>query len=107
MSTSRDPAVREDWAALITEKLEWLVGLIRDHSVRPAAKAVRIAVVAVIGLLVSLIVLGGLAIGVVRLFDHDVFRGRVWATSFLFGGILLGVGSVLLRASVKARSGDA
>jgi hypothetical protein len=107
MSTPRDPTVSGDWASLITQKLEWLVALIRDHSVRPAAKAVRIAVVAIIALLVSLVVVGGLTIAVVRLFDHDIFRGRVWATSFLFGGILLVVGSVLLRASAKARSGDA
>jgi uncharacterized membrane protein len=91
-----------DWASALTRRLDHVVGLIRDHSVRPATKIARYAVVGVLGAVVGVAVLVFVVIGVIRLFDTSVFRGHVFATDFLFGGILLGAGTFLLRASTRA-----
>jgi hypothetical protein len=91
-----------DWATLLTHRLDGLVGIIRDRSVRPATKIVRYAVVGLLGALVGLAVIIVMIVGVVHLFDTAVFKGRVFFTDFLFGGILLLSGAFLLRASAKA-----
>ena len=84
-------------------QLDRVVELIRDHSVRPILAGVRILIVAVVGSAVGLAVLVAGGIGLIRLFDVDVFRGRVWATYFLFGGILLAAGR--FSSCVRARAG--
>ena len=107
MPTPPDTSSPGDWATRTTAQLDRLVELIRDHSVRPLLGAARYLIVGVVGSAVGLFVLVASLVGLIRLFDADVFRGRVWATDFLFGGILLAVGGFLLRSSAKARRGNA
>jgi hypothetical protein len=91
-----------DWAGMATERLDRYVGVIRDHSLVPATRFARVAVVGVFAALVALVLLLLLVVGLVHLFDRTVFRGHAFATDFTFGGIVLGAGVFLLWQSVKA-----
>lgn len=91
-----------DWATLLTRRLDGVVSLIRDRSVRPATKIVKYAIIGVLGSIVGVAILVVLVIGLVHLFDTTLFRGRAFITDFVFGGILLLGGAFLLRASARA-----
>ena len=106
MPASRDDESPGDWATRTTAQLDRIVELVRDRSVRPILGAVKILTLVLLGSVVGLAVLATVLIGLIKLFDVDVFRGRVWATDFLFGGILLAAGGFLLRLSAKARRGS-
>ncbi len=90
---------RFDLAGQLTEKVEALVEFIRDRAVRPVLRVVRILVLGLLSLVVGLVVLVTLIIALMRLFDVDVFAGRVWATYLLFGGMLIGAGLFLIAKS--------
>lgn len=95
-----------DFARQLTRKVEELVGVLRDHSVRPVLSVAAVVVVALAGVVLAIAVLTIAGVGIITLFNHDVFGGRVWATDFTFGGILGLAGLFLLRRSVKTRRGD-
>lgn len=95
-----------DLAAQVTEKVEGIVEMIRDRAVRPVLHIVRIAVLAVLVGLIGLLVLVIVSIALMRLFDVDVFGGRVWATYLLFGGMLIGAGVFLISKSGLRGSDD-
>lgn len=97
----------QDLAATLTRRLESLVVLIRDHSVRPLFGVVRIVILGLLAAVLGLFAAAATLIGLVRLFDHDVFPGRVWATYLLFGVVLLSVGAVLFRHARPKESPDA
>jgi hypothetical protein len=107
MRTPRDDPSPGDWASRTTAHLDHVVELVRDRSVRPILGAVKFLILGVVASAVGLAALAAVLVGLIRLFDVDVFRGRVWATDFLFGGILLAAGGFLLRSSAKARRGSA
>jgi pheromone shutdown protein TraB len=92
-----ESAPRDDWAAQLTEKLGQVVELIRDHTVRPVQKFVRASIFAVLAFAVVIFVLVMLVIGLVRLFNNEVFDQRIWASYLLFGGIFVGVGVLISR----------
>jgi hypothetical protein len=75
--------------------------------VRPVLTACAIAIVAVAGVIVAIGVVVALGVSLITLFNTAVFDGRVWATYFLFGGILCIAGLFLLWMSLKARREDA
>jgi hypothetical protein len=106
--TSRDPGEGDggDLAAQLTRKVERWVGFLTDRAVRPVLLGAAGAVVAVAALLVGLAVLVAIGDGLLTLFNVDVFGDRVWATDFLFGGMLSVLGLFLLRRSVQARRSD-
>jgi hypothetical protein len=91
-----------DWATFVTKRLDGVVGLIRDRSVRPATKFTRYAILGLVGAVVGLAVVVMTVVGIIHLFDTTVFRGHAFATDFVFGGILLVAGTFLLRASARA-----
>jgi len=88
-----------DLAGQLTDRVEGLVELIRDKSTRPILSIVRAIVVGAVVGLIALTALVVIIIAVMKLFNHDVFGGRVWATDFLFGGMLLGAGVFFLAKS--------
>lgn len=96
----------DDLAAIATKRLDGFVELIRDHSVRPVLFATRIAVVVLFALIVALAIASAATVGVVHLFDYDVFRHRVWATDFLFGAVFCAGGLYLLGRSHRARMSE-
>ena len=93
------PGGQDDWAARITAKVEQGVSIVRDHTVRPVQRAVRVVIygLAAVG---SLFVVGALvAIGVLRLLDTELFHQRVWASYLVLGGIFVAAG--LLVSSMR------
>lgn len=95
-----------DLAAQLTHKVEHWVGLLTDRTVRPILRGAAWAAVAVAALLVGLAILVAAGDGLLTLFNVDVFGDRVWATDFLFGGMLSVLGLFLLRRSMQARRSD-
>jgi len=92
-----------DWAKQLTSRLDQLVNRVSDVSMRPALGLVRGALIASVGVIVGGAVLVTVLIALIKLFDKDVFNGRVWATDFLFGGILVGGGAFLFRSGVRRK----
>jgi hypothetical protein len=101
MALTDDPST-PDWATFLTKRLDTLVGLIRDRSVKPAIKIARWIIVGLLATVVGLAVLVMIVVGLIHLFDTSVFRGHAFATDFLFGGILLVAGTFLLHMSTRA-----
>ena len=102
------PAVRDksplDLAGQLTQRVESFVEVIRDKSTRPILSIVRAIVVGAVVGLVALAALVVCVIAIMKLFNRDVFGGRVWATDLLFGGMLSGVGAFLLAKSGLKRA---
>lgn len=101
--------VGEQWIAKATDGIESVVGLVRDHSLRPALTVLRFVLVGLLAaaLATLMAVLG--VVGVVRLLTVDAFSGRVWASDVVVGGGLTVIGLVLLGMSGRVgreRPGD-
>jgi hypothetical protein len=95
-----------DIAAQLTNRVEEGVRLLRDHSVRPVLTVAGFLVVGIAALVLVIAIVAALGISLLHLFNQDIFRGRVWATDFLFGGMLGLAGLFLLHKSVKVRRSD-
>jgi hypothetical protein len=88
-----------DVAGLLTDRVEDFVQTAHERLTRPIVGLIRFLVIGAVASLVGLAVLVLLVVGVTYLFDHDVFGGRVWATYFLFGGIFIAAGALVLAKS--------
>jgi hypothetical protein len=94
-----------DFAAEAAARVEDLVEVLRDKSVRPVMRIVQVAIFGLVAvfLLVTLLVL--ISVGLVRVFDSFVFGNRVWASDALVGGIFTLGGLFLLSRRQGSRSG--
>ena len=92
-----------DWVTLLTKRLSRLVEILQDYSLRPALGVARTLLIGAVGLIIGSAVVIALMVGVTKLFNHDVFKGRVWATDFLFGGIAMVAGALLFRSGVRKK----
>lgn len=92
-----------DWVGQLTDRLNRLVETLQDYSMRPALGAARALLIGTVGIILGSAVLIALIVALTTLFDHDVFKGRVWATDFLFGGVAMGIGALLFRSGVRRR----
>ena len=77
----------DDWAAQLTGKVEQVVALIRDRTVKPVQKIVAGIIFGVIAfaIVVSLVVL--FSVFVLRLLDTFFFPGEIWASYLVLSGI--------------------
>ncbi len=90
-----------DWAAQATAKVDEVVSIVRDKTVRPVSRVVKFLI---FGLLAGAVgtLLGILfSIGVIRVLDTEIFHRRVWASYLIVGGIFSGLG--LLLSSKRQR----
>lgn len=94
---SSEQSHSDDWAAQLTEKVGQVVELIRDRTVRPVQKVVRAAIFVSLALFVVVFVLIAFVIGLIRLFNNEVFAQRVWASYLLLGGIFVVAGAFISR----------
>jgi CHASE2 domain-containing sensor protein len=92
---SSETPLRDDWAAQLTEKVGQVVDVIRDQTVGRVQKVVRVVIFGALALSVVVLVLMMLTIGLVRLFNNEVFDQRVWASYFLIGGIFVVLGTLI------------
>ncbi|HVB07237.1 MAG TPA: hypothetical protein VNF07_13420 [Acidimicrobiales bacterium] len=106
MASEEPTGNHQDLANQLAHRVEELVDLIRDHSLRPLLKVSTTAISALAALVIALGVLLAIGVGLLHLVDQDIFRGRVWAGDFLIGGMLGAGGLFLLRMSAKVRRDD-
>lgn len=104
--------VPDDWPAQAADRIEGLVGTVRDKTTGPVMTAARWAVYGLVVLVVGLVALLLITIGALRGLD-ELFEGidgerRVWASYLVLGLPLTIAGLVLLGKARRAgRSDDA
>jgi hypothetical protein len=93
----------DDWAAQLTHKVDGLVSILRDRTVKPVSKAVRYLIFGLLAFSLGSLALVLLSVFALRVLDNEVpaFRGRVWASYFVLGGIF-GLGTLLLSRVRRA-----
>ena len=92
-----------DWVTHLTNRLSRLVDILQDFSLKPALGIARSLLIGTVGLILGFAVLVALVVGITKLFNHDVFGGRVWATDFLFGGMTMVAGALIFRSGVRRK----
>jgi hypothetical protein len=88
---------QDDWAATLTDKVGQAVSLVSDRTVRPVQKIVRVAIFSTLAFCVVVFVVVALMIGLIRLFNNEVFAQRVWASYLLVGGIFMVAGAFISK----------
>jgi hypothetical protein len=97
-----------DFAARAAARVEAVVEVLRDRSVRPVFKGVRGAIFGFAAVCLVIVIVVLFPIALVRLLDVFVFGGRVWASDTLVGGIFALAGLFLLsRRHAKTEGADA
>ncbi len=98
-SDSPSLSISGDWAAQLTQKIEEIVGLVRDRTVRPVESAVRYVIVGIAAFVIVIVALVLFAIVVIRVLDNEVpfLQDRVWATYLIVAGIFWIAGLLLSR----------
>jgi hypothetical protein len=89
---STDPLA--DLPVRATDWVESLVTLLRDRAVRPLTLVARALVFGIIVLSASVVVLGLVAIAVIRLLTVYAFSGRVWLSDLVVGAVFVVAGLI-------------
>lgn len=98
------PGAGGDWAAQLTAKVEDVVSIVRDRTVRPVATAVRFLIFGIIALTIGILVAILGSVFSLRILDSEVpaFRHRVWASYLILAGIFW-IGGLLLSKMRRPR----
>ena len=93
------PPPGNDIAAKATAKVDELVSLLRDKTVRPVSKGVRYLILGLLSLAVLSLVAVLFSIFGLRLLDNEIpaFTHRVWASYLVLAGIFWLAGAFLSR----------
>jgi hypothetical protein len=97
-----DPGAQ--WQAKVVDTVEDVVTAVHDRVIRPLLLVARAIVFGIVAGAMVLVMSILVSIALVRLLDVYAFRGRVWASDALVGGLLT-VGGLL--AWTKRRGADA
>lgn len=92
-------SISGDWTAQLTQKVEDVVSLIRDRTVRPVQTGVRYFIFGLVASVVLLLALVLFVVSVLRILDTEVpvFHTRVWASYLVVSGIFWTAGLLLSR----------
>lgn len=90
-----------DWAAQATAKIDEVVSIVRDKTVRPVGRVVKILILALLAAGVGTLLAVLFSVGIIRVLDTEVFHKRVWASYCVAGGIFLLAGLFLSRVGRK------
>jgi hypothetical protein len=93
----------EQWQVRVVDTIDGALITVQERVIRPLVVAARAVVFGIIVAAMALAVSILFSIAVVRLLDVYAFRGRVWASDAVVGGLLT-AGGVL--AWTKRRSGS-
>jgi len=91
-----------EWQLRVVDTIDGALTTVQERVIRPLVVAARAIVFGIIVATMALAVSILFSIAVVRLLDVYAFRGRVWASDAVVGGLLT-VGGLL--AWMKRRSG--
>jgi len=83
------------WQAHVVDTIDGVVAGVQDRVIRPLMLIARGIVFGIIVATMALIVSILLSVAVVRLLDVYAFRGRVWASDAVVGGIFTLFGAFL------------
>ena len=83
------------WQARVIDTVEDTVTAVHDRVIRPLLLAARAVVYGIIVASMALVMSILISIALVRLLDVYAFRGRVWASDALVGGLLTVLGLVV------------
>ncbi len=89
------PSLVADLPGKATDRVDQLVELLRDKSVRPLTLATRAIVFGIIVFAASVVVVTLLSITLVRLLTVYAFDGRVWLSDLVVGALFVIVGLLL------------
>jgi ABC-type arginine/histidine transport system permease subunit len=92
-----------DWVSQITSRLTRLTDVLQNYSTRPALGIAQYLLIGAVSAIVGTAVVIAIVVSLTKLFDDDVFSGRVWATDFLFGGLIMLSGVLLFRKGVRRK----
>jgi len=92
-----------DWVSQLTDRLTRLVDTLQKYSLRPALGIARYLLIGAVAAIVGTAVLIAIVVSLTKLFDDDVFSGRVWATDFLFGGVIMIAGGLLFWKGIRKK----
>jgi hypothetical protein len=92
-----------DWVSQLTSRLTRLTDLLQNYSTKPALGIARYLLIGAVAAIVGTAVLIAIVVSLTKLFDDDVFSGRVWATDFLFGGVIMVAGAFVFRKGVRRK----
>ena len=92
-----------DWVSHLTNRLTRFVDMLQNYSLRPALGIARYLLIGAVATIVGTAVVIAIVVSLTKLFNDDVFSGRVWATDFLFGGLIMIAGGLLFRKGVKKK----
>jgi len=81
-----------DWPAKVADTVEDVVTAVHDRLVRPLTVVARALVFGIIIGVMGIVLAALTVIIVIRLLDVYAFRGRVWASDALVGGLLVAAG---------------
>ncbi|HXQ74961.1 MAG TPA: hypothetical protein VN791_00595 [Acidimicrobiales bacterium] len=90
------------WQTRVVDTVEDVVSAVHDRVIRPLVLVTRAVVFGILVATMTLLVSILLSIAVVRLLDVYAFRGRVWASDALVGGLLT-VGGLVLWTRRRSR----
>jgi len=105
-AATADAVVTTDFAAKAAARVEGLVEVLRDRSVRPVFNVVNYVIFGLTALFLLVVIMVLFPIALVRLLDVFVFGGRVWASDATVGGIFALAGLFLLSRR-RGRTGEA
>jgi ABC-type multidrug transport system fused ATPase/permease subunit len=102
---SKALGIDHDWAVAITRKVEEVVSLVRDKTVRPVVRAVRYLIFGLVALFIGTTVAVLFAIFAIRVLTTEVpvFTTRVWASYFVVAGIFW-LAALFLSRKSRSRS---
>jgi hypothetical protein len=102
---SRALGIDNDWAVATTRKVEEVVALVRDKTVRPVVRAVRYLIFGLVALFIGSTVAVLFAIFAIRVLTTEVpvFTTRVWASYFVVAGIFW-LAALFLSRKSRSRS---
>ncbi|HEY5274021.1 MAG TPA: hypothetical protein VIJ34_12395 [Acidimicrobiales bacterium] len=92
-----------DWVSQLTSRLTRLTDVLQNYSTKPALGIARYLLIGAVAAIVGTAVLIAIVVSLTKLFDDDVFSGRVWATDFLFGGVIMVAGALVFRKGVRRK----
>lgn len=90
----------------VQEAVESLSAAAVEKVTRPILAVVRWTILAAVVACLVVFVLAAVIIGLVRLFDADVFAHQVWATDFVLAGIFCGAGAFCWVFSARRKRGE-
>jgi uncharacterized membrane protein YqjE len=102
------PVADRDWTAEVTDRIELVVGTVRDKTAVPATKVAETVVYGVVAALLALVALVSSVLLLIRLLYvylpiHPLSR-RIWIADAIAAAIFLGAGAFLWRMRKPRKS---